>query len=216
VNDTAKVKAALLAAGLDEAEIQTSSYYINSVYNTSYYYCSNYKYYDYTDYVGVDDAIEVGEISSSPVYNEDIYYPYPDKSRCKIIGYKTTHVLLIKTNRTDYGEKIINAALSAVNTTQIDYIYFSLGETARINAESELQTSAAVSARTKAESIANGLGAKLGKIVSVNPDSYYPFYPTYAYNRAADSKDSSVPSQISPTDTTLSNSITVVYELRQS
>jgi uncharacterized protein YggE len=258
--DTAKVKAALLAAGLNESEIQTSSYYTYAVYNDSCYSeCYPYYYADYdSGYAASDVVYEAepvaaarcidadGEAMAGPngeVYrygsadsdagvagvSADIAYldiapmpPYPCKydDNCTVIGYKTFHVLMIKTGKTTDGGEFVEAALSAANAARVDYIYFSIKEETRVSVESELQASAAAAAKAKAENIARGLGAKLGKIVSINPDYYYPYYPVYAYDRSAyaggaESAPAAPPTEIFPTDTTMSSSITVVYELVQ-
>ncbi len=146
-------------------------------------------------------------------------YPYHCKRSCEIIGYKTTHLLVIETGDTQAGGKLVDAALNATNTTQISYIYFSLKEETRLRAESDLQADAASAAKQKAENIAKGLGATLGKIVSINPDHYYP-YPMYAYDRAESyggtaTSPASLPTEIFPSDTTMYSSITVVYEIVQ-
>lgn len=223
--DVAKVKAALLAAGLKESEIQTSSYYTYEVYDESCYYDCYPYYYDDVVYgaeasgASLKEAdYAVGATGSGVAYPD--YYPpvpprpYPCKTDCNITGYKTVHTLALKAEKVNDGGEFIDAALGAVNTSRVEYIYFSLKDETRVRHESELQALAAQSAKEKAENIATGLGAKLGRIVSVNPDYIYPPYPVYAYDRAS-SPEGSVPTEIFPSDTTMSSSMMVVYELEQ-
>ncbi len=242
--DTAAVKAALLAAGLNASEIQTSSYYTNPVYNDSCYSDCYPNYYSGGGYgYAADGAVResgVGgaslqavagyekspdvAVSTGGVAYTDIApsppYPCRYENNCSITGYKTSHVLTVKSSKTTDGGKFIAAAVNATNDTSVDYVYFTITEETRVSVESELQASAASAAKAKAENIAQGLGARLGKIVSINPDYYYPYYPVYAYDRSSysggmESAPAAPPTEIFPTDTTMSNSITVVYELVQ-
>ncbi|MFH0885356.1 MAG: SIMPL domain-containing protein [Candidatus Micrarchaeota archaeon] len=250
--EIAKLKSALLAAGVKESDIETSSYYTYPEYNESCYTDCYYPYYGYSEKavpeggiayeasasrcIGAEgEAIEgpdgvtyrCGAMSDSDSEvaialaepaDMDIApsppYPYPCERNCNITGYKTSHVLIVKTEKINDGGKITDAALGSSAYAKIDYIYFGIKEETRVRVESELQASAAAAAKTKADNIAKGLGAKLGKIVSINPDYYYPYYPVYAYD-ASSSYESKPPTEFFPTDTTMSSSMTVVYELVQ-
>lgn len=198
--DTAALKTALLATGLNESEIQTSTYYTNPVYNGS---CCGY----YSPYGGVAYT----DVASMPYCKEG--------ENCTLIGYKTIHSIIVKSGRTSDGGKFIEAAINATDAAKIDYVYFSIKDETRVQTETELQAEAAVSAKAKAQNIASGVGAKVGRIVSINTDYSYP-YPIYAYQKggAMDSipvPPATPPTEIFPTDTTMSASITVVYELEQ-
>lgn len=225
--DTAAVKAALLAAGVSASEIQTSSYYTYAVYNESCRSgCYDPYYYDYSyDYKYVEDASggayeteavpAAGEADAGIAYPDMYPMPYPDRcKKCEITGYRTVHSLMIKSNGTASGGDFASAAVAASNSTRVDYVYFSLKDETRVKLESDLQASAAANAKSKAESIATGLGAKLGKVVSVSTD-YYPYYPVYAYDRAGSYDAEMAPTEIFPTDSTYSGQITVVYALEQ-
>jgi len=210
--DTAAFKAALLATGLNNSEIQTSSYYTYPVYNDSCFDCYPYRGGVYPTESGgmatgyATDAIAV-----------PVMPPCNYESNCTIIGYSTVHSIMVKTSRTSDGGKFVEAAVNATNATKIDYVYFSIKDETRVKVESELEADAAASTKAKAENIASGIGASLGKIVSINPDYYYP-YPMYAYQKG-DTTSGGVPAtpptEIFPTDTTMSASIVVVYELEQ-
>jgi uncharacterized protein YggE len=218
--EVAKLKAALIASGVNESEIQTSSYYTNPVYNDSCYKCGPYPIYEGDGGYAKPMDAAIGATGSGVAVPD--YYPMPPypcrQDNCSIIGYMTTHVLLVKSGKVNNGGKIVEAALGATNATSVDYIYFSLKEETRISVESDLQAAAAMNAKQKAENIAKGLGSKLGKIVSVSTD-YYPYYPPmYAYQKdmmGGTAVPATVPTDISPTDSTMSSSISVVYELVQ-
>ena len=240
--ETAKVKAALLAAGVNESEIQTVSYYTYAVYNESCSLCYSQQYYG----EGVSGGIAVdavppvapdanqagsgaapagavsGEAASSGGVAYSDYYPSPVppypcryKDNCNITGYRTIHSIVIKSGKTTEGGKYVEAALGATNSTKVDYVYFSVKDETRIKVEAELQAEAAASAKAKAGNIAKGLGASLGKVVSVNPDNYRVPYPAYAYEASGMTGAAAPPTEIFPTTTQMSSYITVVYELVQ-
>jgi len=211
--DTAAFKSALLATGLNSSEIQTSSYYTYPVYNNSCYDCYPYRGGVYPAEAGGRATGYATDAIAVPVMPPCNY-----ESNCTIIGYSTVHSIMVKTGRTSDGGKFVEAAVNATNATKIDYVYFSIKDETRVKVESDLEADAAASAKAKAENIASGIGASLGKIVSINPDYYYP-YPIYAYQKGDTSGGGSVvatpPTEIFPTDTTMSASIVVVYELKQ-
>ncbi len=231
----AAVKAALVAQGVSESDIQTSSYYTSPVYNGSCYSCYPRPIY-YGSGSGAagaptpatepapapDSGSASGGVALPPssVNDASIYpvppYPYCDYNKCTAIGYQTVHMISVKTNQTSSGGKLLDAA-TAVNGTRFDYVYFSLQDSTRISLESELQGEAAAAAKAKAANIASGVGAKLGRIVSINPQQNYP-YPVYAGQGTAapgEATNNTPPTEIFPSETTLYSSIVVVYELEQ-
>jgi len=228
-----RLKAALLANGVKENELETSSYYTYPVYNDSCYRCPT-QYYNpyYPRGYPAGDVMEAGAVADGvaesgvavPDYPPSIdYYPIPSSypcgnpEGCTIIGYKTVHSLAVKTGKINDSSGVMGAMLGVSNTS-IDYIYFSLKEETRILVEGELQGAAALNARTKAANIASGLGSSLGRLVSVNTEGYpyYP-YPLYAYQKDAygGAEASVPPTEVFPTDLTMSNSVVAVYELAQ-
>jgi hypothetical protein len=198
--ETAKLKAALLATGLNESEIQTQSYYTYPTYNQSCYDC-----YGYNNGVVIPGA----GVASAPM----MPVPCSDEN-CSITGYETTQTILVTSDDVNGGGTYIDAAVNSSNSTSVDYVYFSLKDETSIQIQSELQVEAAANAKSKADDIAKGLGMTLGNIVSVNP-TYNPPYPIYAYQNSASGTKSTPPTEIFPTTTTLSSSVTVVYELAQ-
>jgi len=232
-----RVKAALLSNGAKESEIQTTYFSTQPQYNESCYSCQ-YPYY-YGGRGAVPMAADSGAAyaaatnggqavegsSGSGVAYTDIApmppYPCDQPKDCSIIGYKTTHTIQVKSSRINDGGKMVAAASGAYNSTKVDYVYFSMTDDLRIKTESELQASAAGNAKTKAQNIANGVGAKLGKIVTISTD-YYPIYPYYAYSNPemmnsgmGGAKYEPPPTEIYPTESSMSASIMVEYELEQ-
>lgn len=239
----AAVKAALLAAGLNDSDIQTVSYYTSPVYNQSCSSCYAEPYYSYGDQGGASVPANGASEGSAPVPQAVsgsggsassgaasgtastgiVIAPVPSppipcqtKGSCAIVGYQTVQSIQVQSANTSDGGAYAEAALKASNSTSVDYVYFSVSDAMGDTVDSELQAEAAQDAKTKAQNIASGLGASLGKIVSVNPNDY-PVYPVYAYQNAAagTAAPAAPPTEIFPTTTQMSSSITVVYELVQ-
>ena len=222
----AALKAALSAQGVNDSDIQTVSFYTSPVYNGSCYNC-----YPRPIYYGggsipqgaptpAPDAGAESGVSAGSAPTQAAIYPMPppcDYNRCAVSGYQTVHSLTIKSANVNAGGTLVDAALAS-SGTKFDYVYFSLLDSTRISIESELQGEAAAAAKAKAQGIANGVGARLGRVVSINPQQNYP-YPIYAGKGMAapstDTTNSSPPTEIFPSQTTMSSSITVVYELEQ-
>ncbi|HSB46438.1 MAG TPA: SIMPL domain-containing protein [Candidatus Bilamarchaeum sp.] len=208
----AAIKAALLAKGVKESDIQTTSFYTQPVYNTT----CKYPVYDKPIPVEPDGGIGTSSTpgTTEPAMMPD-YYPYPYCQSGEIIGYTTTHSITVETEKTNEGGSLIDAATKN-DSARFDYVYFSLKEATRIAAEEELQGKAAAAAKAKAAKIAEGVGSKLGKLVSINPDQYYYPYPMYGgRDMMAGSESAAPPTELFPSETTLSSSMIVVYEIEQ-
>jgi uncharacterized protein YggE len=196
------LKTALLAGGVKESEIRTNSYYSYPVYNDSCKRC--YEPYGY----GQEASPDSTGVAESPAYPCD-YDCYN-----QMIGYKTVHSIEVSTEKVNDGGDIIDAAVQA-NGTRLDYVYFTLKESTRISLEEQVQGQAAASARGKADNIAQGVGATVGKLVSIQTEGYYP-YPYYNEGAVYDSSGGAMPpTEIFPGDTTISSTVVVVYELEQ-
>ena len=213
----ARVKSALLAEGVKESDIQTSSFYTQPIYNTT----CDYPYgkpmpVEPDGGIGSSDSGGASGSAPSEAIAPDYYYPYPypycDYSQ--VIGYRTIHSVLVKTGQVNEGGELIDAATSD-DDARFDYVYFSLKESTRIAIEEELQGMAAASAKAKAAKIAQGVGATLGRLVSINPDQYYYPYPVRGGVAYPEGDASAPPTEIFPSETTMSASMIVVYELEQ-
>jgi hypothetical protein len=227
---TAKVKSALLAAGVQEGEIETASYYTYPVYNDSCYYyppcrgdvCPMAADGGYAEgYVGEATPTDAGYADAGVAYTDSYMMP-PYRCDQQIIGYMATHSIMVKTSNIRNGGGIIDAVSTANASARFDYQYFSLKDETRIRYENELAGQAAQSARSKAQSIATGLGAELGRIVDIQTNNYYPG-PYYAKDYAmaeggaagSPSAVAPIATEIFPQDLTISSSIYVTFEIRQ-
>ncbi|HNT60602.1 MAG TPA: SIMPL domain-containing protein [Candidatus Bilamarchaeaceae archaeon] len=222
---TAKLKGALLAAGVQESEIATSYYNTYPVYNDSCYYPPYPCRGDVCPMAAEGGyAGEEMAYADSGVAYADPYYIAPPYRRCEpeVIGYRTTHSLMVKTGRINGGGAIIDAVSAANASARFDYQYFSLKDETRIRHENELAATAAQSARGKAAGIASGLGASLGRIVDIQTNYYYPG-PYYGYGAkdyamaeaTVSARADPVATEIFPQDLTLTSNIYVTFEISQ-
>ena len=160
----------------------------------------------------LDSGLKTSEIirSSYSVYPR---YNYSRMAQGEIVGYTATHTLMIKTTNIDSVGKYIDVAVRA-GANDVRGISFGLSD----EKEAELRASAlkfaAESARTKADSMADGAGVRLGKIVQISEGyvGYQPVYRTVA-EAAPIPAPAAPPTSIEPGTVELSASISVTYKI---
>ncbi len=102
----------------------------------------------------------------------DCYYDYV------ITGYRTTHSIQVNVYNLDQGGDILDAAAGA--GAEVDSISFTLKPETRDEINNQLLEEASGKAKTKAASIAKGLGAAVGDVFSASSGyDYYPVYRSY-------------------------------------
>ena len=176
-----KVKGALIGAGIKEEDIQTSSYNIYPEY-VSEWLCP---------YGGTmcDD--------SKKTYNQTLS------------GYRTIHSVSVDVYNISNGGAITDTIISSGAET-VDSIQFLLKDSTRNSVELSLLQQAAGAAKAKAEQIAAGVGATLGKPLSASSGYYY--YPTSQANyRNAVSVAGAEATPISPGQVDVYASVSVSY-----
>lgn len=101
----------------------------------------------------------------------DCYYDYV------ITGYRTTHSVKVNIYNLEQGGDVVDAAADA--GAEVDYITFTLKPETRDEINNQLLEDASAQAKTKAESIASGLGAEVGDAFSASSYYYYPVTRSY-------------------------------------
>ncbi len=181
----ADLKAKLLGVGLIESDIKTVSYSVSPVYK-SVYKCPR-----------------VGS-------NADCYYD------SELDGYTTTHSLQLRvTNLAKGGEIIDVASTSGVNQTFVDGIYFTLKDETKKSIETELLSLASSDALSKAQRLASGTGAAVGKLLSIS-ESYSYNYPQpiyYARDSFGGVSEAAAPTSLSGGTTSVSVSVSAQYQI---
>lgn len=166
-----------------------------------------------------DNQIKSSGYSVDPVYDSEYVCEktgYPCHYDSKLLGYKTMHILTLKLSDLDKGGEIIDAASKAgENQTFMDYISFTLKDETRESLEKTLLEEASGEAKQRAESIASGLGASLGKPLSARESySYTPYYyDNVRMYAGAESSVSAMPTVVSPGEVEVSIAVDVSYEI---
>ncbi len=180
--ENAEVMADLLeslkALGLEDADIQTTGYRVDPIYDSEYV-CDGKCHYE-----------------------------------TELIGYRTTHMLRLDVEELDEGGELVDeAAKAGTNQTFVDYIQFTLKDGTREALETELLEEASGAAKARAQSIAKGLGASLGKPLAASEGySYTPYYRSYdafGYAEAA----AAPPTELSAGEVQVTVTVNVQYEI---
>ncbi|MFT4344156.1 MAG: SIMPL domain-containing protein [Candidatus Woesearchaeota archaeon] len=168
------VRQALLSAGIDEKDIETTSYNLHQ--QTRW-----------------DSRLQ----------------------RSVETGYELRHTLKITIHDVERVGSIVDTAIEA-GANNVQRISFGLSDELEKRVRDEALQNAGLSAQEKAQSIANTMNVRLGKVVSVQESNYY-FQP-YQFNgmmRAETAMDMAVPeTQISPQNVEVRASMSVLYAIR--
>jgi len=125
----------------------------------------------------VDVVRESHYICENKSGKSDCYYDYV------ITGYKTTHSIQVNVYNLGQGGDVVDAAAGA--GAEVDYISFTLKPETRDAVNNQLLEEASAKAKTKAQSIATGLGITAGDAFSASTGyDYYPVYRSYDYAMA--------------------------------
>jgi uncharacterized protein YggE len=174
--------AKLKALGIEDKDIQTTSYNVYPVYD-SQYNC---------DKSGMNCHYD-----------------------SKLTGYKTVQSLNVDVLQLDKGGSVIDAASeSGDNETFVDSTMFTLKPATRSEMAKTMLKEASTAAKEKAQRIADGLGATLGKVLSASESSYYPqpYYNMYK-NVAMEAAAAPAPTPLSQGTVDVSVSVSVAYEV---
>jgi len=158
--------------------------------------------------------IKVGlERNDIETENYNIYPEYNWSSgRQEIVGYTASNSMKITTKYFNNVGKIIDAAVD--NGALVSYINFELSPEKNNEYKADVMTKAALDAKNKAESVAAGLGKKVGRVVSITTsDYYYQPYPLYRAEEAGGADVKQVATNIQPKSLDISATVTVTYEI---
>jgi len=145
-------------------------------------------------------------------------YEWEDGTR-KELGYISNHYIKIELS-TDDSEKIGEIIDAGINAEALlNYINFELSSDLEKEKKAEAIRLATEDAKIKAESMAEGLGSKLGKIVSVS-DSNFGYSPYSVFEARSDLAVAEVGSlakeataNINPSEQIVYGNVKVVYKI---
>ena len=165
-----------------------------------------------------EEDIQTTSYRVNPVY--DSRYVCDNYDRCHwdsvLTGYRTVHSLSVEITELEMGGEVIDAASTAgVNQTFVDYVQFTLQPETRRSIEKSLLQEASLEARSKAQSIATGLGVNVGNVLSVSESFSYPYYSSYKGGGiyAAEAMDA-VPTQLSQGEVDVSATVSTSFEIQ--
>ncbi|MCX6711416.1 MAG: SIMPL domain-containing protein [Candidatus Woesearchaeota archaeon] len=146
--------------------------------------------------------------------NYNIYPEYDWSSgQQELKGYRTTNTIKVSTKYFDDLGAIVDTAVKA-GATGVDSINFELSKDQQNKIKREALANATEDAKLKAEAIANGLNAKLGKVISVTENSYnYIPYPLFRGGAVADA-EKAVSTSIEPQNLDITATVNVVYQIK--
>lgn len=156
------------------------------------------------------------ETQGYSIYEE---YDWTEKGR-KSKGWRATHTIIAKSSDIRSSGKMIDVAMRA-GATGINYVSFTLSKAEEEEQKRLALKEASESAKAKAQTMAEGVGASLGKIISVQESGFY--YQPYRMGMAEvadmaiampEGGVSYEKAQILPSDVKITASITVVYEIK--
>jgi uncharacterized protein YggE len=160
----------------------------------------------------------IADLKASGIADSDIKTLYLDVSPAynwssgtqEIYGYTATYSLEVKTTNFSKAGAIIDIATKA-GANQINSVRFELKSETETAIKQELFTQAAENARTKADSIATGLGTAVKSVKSVSISDYY--YPPimYAYDSVSKAEAGVAQTTTSPGELTVSVSVYVEF-----
>jgi len=131
------------------------------------------------------------------------------------IGFKASHAIKVEFSA-DESDRIGSTVDAGVdNGALLSYINFELSQDLQNEYKAEALKLAAEDAKIKAEAIADGLGAKVGRVVSTS-SSDFNYYPRVAYAMEGDGivSGAKVETEIQPGEQEVSAYISVTYKLK--
>ena len=167
----------------------------------------------------ITDLVKIGfERKDIVTENFNVYPDYDwSNGNQRLKGYIATHNVKVEipTTNTDRIGKTIDAGVNA--GALVSYINFELSSSKQNEIKADALKKAAEDAKTKAGSIAAGLGKRLGEIVSTS-SSNFDYYPWPLYSNAEMKADSAGARQavtnIQQGEQEVSASVSVVYRIK--
>jgi uncharacterized protein YggE len=135
----------------------------------------------------------------------------PDYRKYINQGFKTTHSMKVELSDISRAGEIIDAAVSGGATT-VDSVSFGLSDSKLEQLRLSALETAAENARKSADSIADGLGVSIKRVMSASEGySYTPVTRTYAMEDVASGGAAST--EITPGDISVTSTVNVVFEI---
>lgn len=159
---------------------------------------------------GIDPKdIQTQQVSVYEINNEAEIMMYPSRPRVQSKGWQASNSVTIILRNIDKASGLTDL-LQSSGVTNVSGPNFSLDDTVLI--QTDLLAKAIANARGKAEKAAKAGGRKLGKMITVSEGYSYNPRPMYALGGAK--MDTAVSAPVEPGTERLSQTATVVFELK--
>jgi len=159
-------------------------------------------------------GIDAADIETSG-YNLSEEFQWNDQLRkSESVGFRTTNSVLAKVRDLGKVGSIIDSAVQA-GANNVSGVSFMLSKETEAQLKTQALQEAASNARTKAQSIATGLGITVGQVYSASESSNY-IVPYYTKSYAMDSAGSAeaAPTPISPGEIEYNATVSVQFEIQ--
>jgi len=161
--------------------------------------------------VGLTDS----EISTSQFSIYPVYESYQEKETGiytqKLVGYRVSNIVNVKTEKLDSVAAIIDSAVSA-GVNRVDNVFFSLSPKVTSKLKDDLLEKAVLNAKSKAEIALSPLNYKIIGVKEISLSEFSIPYPRPMYDMAYGAMEkSSAPTPIFSSDQDVSTSANVVF-----
>ena len=160
--------------------------------------------------VGITDS----EISTSQFNIYPVYDSYQEKETGiytqKLVGYKVSNIVNVKTEKLDSVAAIIDSAVSA-GVNRVDSVFFSLSPEVYSKLKDDLLEKAILNAKSKAEKALSPLDYKIIGVKEISLSEFSMPYPMPMYDMAYGAEKSAAPTPIFSSDQDVSTSANVVF-----
>ena len=158
-------------------------------------------------------GIKKADIETESVYLSPKQHWDPNTGKTINDGYTQTNTVKVTINNIESTGEIMDEAVAA-GANMVGSIQFDLSKEKRKEVNAKALEVAAKEARAKAESLADTLGVKLGKISMISEANYVVtpvFYDRGEMMMAADAK--AAPTPINPQKLTVNLNVNIAYEI---
>lgn len=166
-------------------------------------------------------GIEENKITTTSLsVNEE--YDWSSSSGRKFLGYIATQNIRVEipTNKSELMSKAIDASVSS--NAIVSYINFELSKDLENSYKAQAIELATLDAKKKAQAMVQGLGQKLGKVVSISDSEiYYSPYSLYRNYYATDSVEVAgsqaklaIESSVTPSEQEIYGSVRIIYSVK--
>jgi len=149
-------------------------------------------------------------------YSVNEEFEWNDLERKSVsVGYRTVNQIKVTLNGSDVSGagSVIDIAVGA-GANKVSSISFGLSKSKELEVKMAALKEAGALAKSKADSIAQGLGIVVGEICTVSENSYF-YYPNYSnYSGSADIASAKVSTPISANDVSVTAEVSVVFEIQ--